>query len=154
MSTTSASPRSVGGSPPDRAPWVRAASTARRSTTSFISSPLWPLTHSNVISSRRARYRPISGFHRSWFLTGSFFAFFQSRRSQPSYQRCLKQSTTYLESLTMRRGPSMARIASSAACTSIRWFVVAAAEPLANAPPGTAHAHPPGPGFPMQAPSV
>src|SRR5688572_2781560 len=36
----------------------------------------------------------------------------------------------------------------------MRWLVVCASAPDANAPPGTAHAHPPGPGFPLQAPSV
>jgi hypothetical protein len=54
----------------------------------------------------------------------------------------------------MRRVPGSASTASSAAWTSMRWLVVAAAAPLANAPPGTAQAHPPGPGFPWQAPSV
>src|SRR5438105_9548461 len=36
----------------------------------------------------------------------------------------------------------------------MRWFVVCCSAPLAYAPPGTAHAHPPGPGFPRHAPSV
>src|SRR5881394_3959931 len=36
----------------------------------------------------------------------------------------------------------------------MRWLVVAPAAPLAKGPPATAHAHPPGPGFPRQAPSV
>lgn len=36
----------------------------------------------------------------------------------------------------------------------MRWFVVRASAPLAYTPPGTAHAHPPGPGFPRHAPSV
>jgi hypothetical protein len=44
--------------------------------------------------------------------------------------------------------------ASNAAVISIRWFVVRASAPDANAPSGTAQAHPPGPGFPLQAPSV
>jgi hypothetical protein len=37
---------------------------------------------------------------------------------------------------------------------SIRWLVVRAAAPVAQAAPGTAQAHPPGPGFPEHAPSV
>ena len=36
----------------------------------------------------------------------------------------------------------------------MRWLVVAGSNPLAHRPPGTAQAHPPGPGFPEQAPSV
>ena len=36
----------------------------------------------------------------------------------------------------------------------MRWFVVCASAPEANGPSGTAQAHPPGPGFPLQAPSV
>ena len=36
----------------------------------------------------------------------------------------------------------------------MRWFVVWAAAPLAKGPSGTAHAQPPGPGFPLHAPSV
>jgi hypothetical protein len=59
-----------------------------------------------------------------------------------------------VESLTTTSGPVSARTASRAAWTSIRWLVVAGAAPLANAPPGTAQAQPPGPGFPRQAPSV
>src|SRR3954451_21274759 len=54
----------------------------------------------------------------------------------------------------MTSGPGFDVTASRAAWTSIRWFVVAAAAPLAYRPPGTAHAQPPGPGFPTQAPSV
>ena len=37
---------------------------------------------------------------------------------------------------------------------SIRWLVVWASGPDEKRPPGIAHAHPPGPGFPEQAPSV
>jgi hypothetical protein len=48
----------------------------------------------------------------------------------------------------------MDRTASRAAVNSIRWLVASAAAPLAYAPPGIAQAHPPGPGLPMQAPSV
>ena len=46
------------------------ASTARRSTRSFIGSPLWPLTHSKLISCWRDRYRSTNGFHRSTLATG------------------------------------------------------------------------------------
>ena len=40
------------------------------------------------------------------------------------------------------------------AVISIRWLVVCAPAPLAKGPSGTAHAQPPGPGFPRQEPSV
>ena len=40
------------------------------------------------------------------------------------------------------------------AVTSIRWLVVCGSPPLSDGPPSTAQAHPPGPGFPRQAPSV
>src|SRR2546423_4907688 len=36
----------------------------------------------------------------------------------------------------------------------MRWLVVTVSAPLAKRPPGMAQAHPPGPGFPTQAPSV
>src|SRR5437899_3139262 len=48
----------------------------------------------------------------------------------------------------------MARMASRAALISMRWLVEDASNPQAQRPPGIAHAHPPGPGFPEQAPSV
>src|SRR5262245_14489769 len=44
--------------------------------------------------------------------------------------------------------------ASRAAVISMRWLVVWGSAPLAYGPFSTAHAHPPGPGFPRQAPSV
>src|SRR5439155_18501219 len=65
-----------------------------------------------------------------------------------------KQFTTSVESLTISRGPGLARTASRAATISMRWLVERASAPLANRPPGTAQAQPPGPGFPRQAPSV
>ena len=61
---------------------------------------------------------------------------------------------TYVESLTTSTGPSRAFAASSTAIISMRWFVVRALAPLAYRPRGTAHSHPPGPGFPEHAPSV
>ena len=36
----------------------------------------------------------------------------------------------------------------------MRWLVVWASAPDPKAPPGTAQAQPPGPGFPLHAPSV
>lgn len=41
-----------------------------------------------------------------------------------------------------------------AAVSSIRWLVVSGVCPLFCCPSGVIHAHPPGPGFPMQDPSV
>ncbi len=40
------------------------------------------------------------------------------------------------------------------ASTSIRWFVVCGSPPESDGPPSTAQAQPPGPGLPMQEPSV
>src|SRR4051794_33166025 len=37
---------------------------------------------------------------------------------------------------------------------SMRWFVVRGSAPLSKRPPTSAHAQPPGPGFPLHAPSV
>lgn len=54
----------------------------------------------------------------------------------------------------MSSGPSNDLIASKAARNSIRWLVVTASPPLPEGPSGTTQAHPPGPGFPLQAPSV
>ncbi len=54
----------------------------------------------------------------------------------------------------MSSSPSSISVAESAAWSSMRWLVVWASWPRAQAPPGTAQAHPPGPGFPEQAPSV
>jgi hypothetical protein len=95
-----------------------------------------------------------SGSHKSRLATGFFWLLTQFRWSHPSHHRSRKQLTTYVESLTTSRGPSSARTAWSAAVSSMRWLVVRAAAPLAYRPWGTAHAQPPGPGFPEQAPSV
>jgi hypothetical protein len=102
----------------------------------------------------RCRTISISGSHRSRFTTGLFRLLVQSFWSQPSHQRSRKQLMTYVESLTTSRGPSRAFAASSTAISSMRWFVVRALAPLVYRPCGTAHAHPPGPGFPEHAPSV
>ena len=45
-------------------------------------------------------------------------------------------------------------MALSAVVISMRWFVVDGSAPEANGPCSTAHAQPPRPGFPGQAPSV
>ena len=59
------------------------------------------------------------------------------------------------QSLRISSRPSSLVSASSTAFSSIRWLVVCASAPLSNGPEGaTAQAHPPGPGFPEQAPSV
>ena len=131
-----------------------AASTASRSTRSFIRSSLWPFTQVNRTRWGSDRYASISGSHRSRLATGFFALLSQPRASQPSHHRSRKQFTTYVESLTTSSGPSMLRNASRAALTSIRWLVERASGPLAKGPSRTAQAHPPGPGFPRQAPSV
>ena len=142
---------SVGGTSPEPS-FSYDAATARRSTRSFIGSPLWPFTQSQVTS--RSSTSSMNGSHRSRLATGSFFEFFQPRASQPLYQPSRKQFTTYVESLTMCTGPSIVCTARYAARISMRWFVVAGSYPDAQAPPGTAQAQPPGPGFPRHAPSV
>ena len=142
------------GSSPRRPTWRRAASVASRSTTSFITSPEWPFTHRNVSSPSRSWNASTSGRQRSWLSTGVRFDVFQPLASHFAYQRSVKHCTTYFESLTTSSGPGSASSASSAARISMRWFVVWGSAPLACAPSGTAHAHPPGPGFPRQAPSV
>ena len=67
-------------------------------------------------------------FHRSGFFTGSFLAFFQPRRFQPSTQCWLKAFTTYWESLWT--STSHGRLSASSPATtpmiSMRLFVVRA----------------------------
>src|SRR3954453_20268922 len=96
----------------------------------------------------------MSGSHRSRLATGLRLLFFQPRWRHPTYHLSRKQFTTYVESLTTSSGPSSVLTASSTAAISMRWLVVCGSAPLANAPSGTAHAPPPGPGFPLHAPSV
>ena len=96
----------------------------------------------------------MNGSQRSRLATGCRLEFFHPRFSHPSCQRSRKQFTTYVESLTTSRRPSMAWTASKAAEISIRWLVVCTSLPDAKRPPGTAQAQPPGPGFPEHAPSV
>ncbi len=101
-----------------------------------------------------------SGLQRSWLATGAPLALRQPRRSHPCHHRSLKQFTTYVESLAISIASPLSRCflwelsASSTARISIRWFVVCASAPLSQVPSAVAHAHPPGPGFPRQAPSV
>ena len=96
----------------------------------------------------------MSGSHRSRLATGFLALLSHPLASQPSHHRSRKQFTTYVESLTTSIGLSKLRTASRAALTSMRWLVERASDPLANGPSRTAQAHPPGPGFPTQAPSV
>ena len=66
----------VGPRSPVRPVCVSDASTARRSTRSFIGSPLWPFTHRNV-TSPRATTSSTSGSHRSRLATGLRWLFVQ-----------------------------------------------------------------------------
>ena len=90
---SSSGPSSVGGSSPERPRWVLAASTARRSTVSFIGSPAWPFTQRKV-TSPRASTSSTNGSHRSRLATGFFCELSQPRLIQPSCQRSRKQFTT------------------------------------------------------------
>src|SRR4029078_3175528 len=143
-----------GGSSPDAACCVTQASTASRSTRSFITSLLWPFTQRNVISPGRDSYRSMKGSHRSWFATGLRCLFFQPFAFHFTYHLCSKQFFTYVESVTISSWPGWLRAASNAALISILGLVVWGAKPLAQAPSGSAQAQPPGPGFPAHAPSV
>ena len=136
----------------------RAASTASRSTRSFIGRREWPLTQRKG-SPGRPRYSSISGSHRSRLATGWFWEFFQPRASQPRHQLSRKQLHDVgrvRHHLDRARFGTEVRSASSTAWISMRWLVVWAAPPEPHRSPSgaTAHAHPPGPGFPEQAPSV
>ena len=92
---SSAGPRSSRAARrPMRPAWVRAASTASRSTRSFIGSSLWPLTQRKRHPVGSARTASISGSHRSRLATGFLALFIQPRASQPSHHRSRKQLTT------------------------------------------------------------
>ena len=126
---------------------------ASRSAASFRRWPECPFTQTNS-TSPRALTSSMNGSHRSRFLTGSFFEFFQSFLSHPFHHSCRKQLTTYVESLCTRNGPSKACTAALAAVSSIRWLVVWASNPDDHSPSSTTNAQPPGPGLPRHAPSV
>src|SRR5437764_14597889 len=113
----------------------------------------WPFTHRNTTSPRLFT-AVTNGSHRSRLATGFLALFNHPRAIHPSHQRSRKQFTTYVESLTISSGPSMASTAWRAAAISMRWLVLLLSAPFAHRPPGMAHAHPPGPRFPRQAPSV
>ena len=125
-----------------------------RSTRSFIRSPEWPFTHWKVTGRSGSKASGSSSSHRSRLATGLPWALRQPRRFQPTHHRLRKQFTTYVESLITCSGPGTAWRARVTAVTSIRWLVVWASPPLSESPPSTAHAHPPGPGFPRHEPSV
>jgi hypothetical protein len=57
--------------------------------------------------------------------TGFLALLSHPRFRHPTYHESRKQFTTYVESLTITSGPSLARTASYAAVISMRWFVVA-----------------------------
>jgi|SRR3954451_9881540 hypothetical protein len=104
--------------------------------------------------SSRSAAAATRGRQRSRFITGFFADVSQPLPSHFSHQRSRKQFTTYVESLTTSSGAGSVVTASRTAWTSIRWLVVAVAPPEAYVVVSTAHAQPPGPGFPEHAPSV
>src|SRR3954469_5905321 len=97
---------------------------------------------------------------RSWFLTGAPAAVFQPFFFQPWIHFVIESSSS-VESVTMQTVAPAAseRRPSSAAVYSMRLLVVCVSPPdssTGSAPPGptTIAAQPPGPGLPLQAPSV
>ena len=99
-----------------------------------------------------------SACHRSWFLTGFFAAVFQPRAFQLSIHSVMP-CITYFESVCSRtaREPLSALSASMAAISSMRLLVVSGSPPCISLRCGPAIStapQPPGPGFPLQAPSV
>ena len=89
----SAGPSSSGTPWPDRPCWVAAASTASRSTRSFMGSPAWPFTQRKVTSPRSAT-SSTNGSHRSRLATGLRWELTHPFLIQPSHQRSRKQLTT------------------------------------------------------------
>ena len=97
---------------------------------------------------------------RSWFLTGLPAAVFQPLRFQPGSHVVIEFSIS-CESVTMHAlaASGSERRPSSAAVSSMRLFVVSGSPPESStgSPPSggmTIAAQPPGPGLPLQAPSV
>ncbi len=73
---------------------VRAASTARRSTRSFMRSAEWPFTQVNPTRCGSDCTASISGSQRSRLATGFLALLSQPRANHPSHQRSRKQLTT------------------------------------------------------------
>ena len=119
----------------------------------------WPLTQCQRTSAWRA-ISSSSAMTKSWFLTGWPAAVFQPFFFQP-WTHLVMESSSSVESVTMQTvepGASERR-PSSAAVYSMRLLVVCPSPPdssTGSAPsaPTTIAAQPPGPGLPLQAPSV
>src|SRR3954452_6425052 len=157
------------GEPPTRRAagqaWARAAATASLSARSLralwaCSAPVsWPLTQCQRTSAWRA-ISASSAMTRSWFLTGAPAAVFQPFFFQP-WIHLVMESRRSVESVTMQTVAPAAsdRSPSRAAVYSMRLLVVWPSPPdssTGSAPSGptTIAAQPPGPGLPLQAPSV
>ena len=99
-----------------------------------------------------------SAIHRSWFLTGFLFAVFQPRFFQfciHSVMPCMTYFESVCSSTWLDRLSALS--ASIAAVSSMRLLVVSGSPPcsvLRCLPAISKAPQPPGPGFPLQAPSV
>jgi len=130
----------------------RASASAR----SLPGSPACPFTHTQLTSC--GRIASVSRRHRSSFLTGFLAAVFQPLRCQPWIHLVIPFSTYVLSVCRLTvTGRVSASSAWMAAVSSIRLFVVSGSKPyisfslpwqLITTP------QPPGPGFPLHAPSV
>ena len=149
--------RDPGGTPtPERPCWVVAASTASRSTRSFIGSPQWPFTQRKV-TSPRWRTSSTNGSHRSRLATGLRLRV-DPAPLQPPLPPPVAEAVDDVGRVAhdleraVARGSAPPRARPGSPCAG--WSCAASA-PLANGPPSaTAQAQPPGPGFPLHAPSV
>ena len=126
------------------------------SANSFPGCPLWPLTQCQEIwwSGRRVS----NSCHKSAFLTGSLLAVFQPRFFHPS-SHSVTPFWTYWESVQSSTELLCfrARRAKMTALISMRLLVVSFAPPwmcFSWPPERNTAPHPPGPGLPLQAPSV
>ena len=130
----------------------RASASAR----SLPGSPACPFTHTQLTSC--GRIASVSLRHRSSFLTGFLAAVFQPLRCQP-WIHLVIPSSRYLLSVCRLTvlGRCSASSAWMAAISSIRLFVVSGSTPYSSFSlpcQRITTPQPPGPGFPLHAPSV
>src|ERR1700749_2222005 len=130
----------------------RASASAR----SLPGSPACPFTHTQLTSC--GVIASLSLRHRSSFLTGFLAAVFQPLRCQPSTHLVIPFSRYVLSVCRLTLcDPLSASSAWMAAISSIRLFVVSGSLPYSSFSlpcHWSTTPHPPGPGFPLHAPSV
>src|SRR4051794_25545222 len=134
----------------------RIASFASSSQRLFSVSLAWPLVQRQVTSCLPVRAR--SSCHSSAFLTGCFSLVRQPLRCQPTIQEVMPFLTYSLSVTIVTRQRRLSwRSPSIAARNSIRLLVVAGSAPESSRrclPARRTTPQPPGPGLPLQAPSV